>query len=158
MKSLHALHFSVLTKEAAFGFDSDFLANMLKDDLVDFFASSELIKTEDILAEVETLEPLDKFSIVMYQTKITIPKKSDKIFSYILSKLSDSDRDFLNNTIETRVDDACNCYLRFDKNEFVENKKLVLVDHGNCIHLRVKVAAFPAKQENALQVMKEVLN
>lgn len=56
----------------------------------------------------------------------------------------------------TRVDDGGNLYLRIDKRNLVEKNKAVLVDHGNCLHFKITVAAYPKTKENACKVVKEL--
>lgn len=158
MKIVHNLHFSVFANKEEFGFEPEFLADMFKSDLVEFLVTSEIEKEERISAKIDTVEPAPGFPETMYTVNIDLDRKSDKWFSFIISKMQDKDVLFFKDTIDTRIDDECNLYLRFDKKEFVENKKLLLVDHGNCIHLRAKVAAYPAKKDSAITVITEALS
>jgi RNA binding exosome subunit len=38
----------------------------------------------------------------------------------------------------------------------VDDKKYVVVNHGDCYHITLSVAAYPKKEENAKQIIKEV--
>lgn len=58
--------------------------------------------------------------------------------------------------LERRVDDACNLYLRLDKQQAVLGH-VVLAADGDVIHARAKVAAYPARREVALARLREAL-
>jgi len=47
-------------------------------------------------------------------------------------------------------------FIRFDKEEWMNNKKLELTDSGKCFHLKINVAAFPKKREVGLKIVKEL--
>ncbi|MBN1275579.1 hypothetical protein JXA12_04795 [Candidatus Woesearchaeota archaeon] len=55
---------------------------------------------------------------------------------------------------ENRLDQDCQFYLRFQKKHL---PKLVLIDGGDCVHVRMSIAAFPKKRERALMLMREIL-
>jgi len=54
---------------------------------------------------------------------------------------------------DDRLDDNCDFYLRFRKQDL---PKLVLTDKGDCVHVRLSIAAFPKKRENASEAVKEI--
>lgn len=54
---------------------------------------------------------------------------------------------------DDRLDDECDFYLRFRKQDL---PKLVLTDRGDCVHVRLSIAAFPKKREKALEAVKEI--
>jgi len=57
---------------------------------------------------------------------------------------------------ESRLDDECNFFLRFSKKKLMEENDLWLTDQGNCFHIKINVAAFPKKKENALEIIRNV--
>ena len=64
----------------------------------------------------------------------------------------------LDNDLDKKMDDKGNWFLRFDKNDAVDEKWTIL-DSGDSIHLKIKIAAFPAKKEIALSKIHEsILN
>lgn len=95
-----------------------------------------------------------------------------EIFEVILTK-NNLINDFLNNVVgnldenqknqilqqsESRLDKNLDFYLRFDKDSWVNDEKLVLTDSGRCFHLRISIAAFPKKKEVALNVIKDLFS
>lgn len=57
----------------------------------------------------------------------------------------------MNDDLELKIDEKGNWFLRFDKDDALDEKWTIL-DKGDAIHLKVKIAAFPAK--NRLQLTR----
>jgi len=58
--------------------------------------------------------------------------------------------------LNKKIDNKGNLFLRFDKQEaYLGN--LVVVEHGDSIHLKIKIAAYPAKKDKAIKIVKEML-
>ena len=55
------------------------------------------------------------------------------------------------------LDMATHCFLRLDKDAFY-NDKLSLKDAGECIHIRLNIAAFPATKENATAILASLFS
>ncbi|NIA02943.1 MAG: hypothetical protein GWP12_00170, partial [Nitrospirae bacterium] len=55
-----------------------------------------------------------------------------------------------------RVDEECNLYLRFDKQEACKGN-LKMAQISDAILLRIKLKAYPAKQEKAIYMAQELL-
>ncbi|MFH1125691.1 MAG: RNA-binding domain-containing protein [Candidatus Altiarchaeota archaeon] len=73
----------------------------------------------------------------------------------ILSSLSDSDKEELKNTLQSRMDDDCSLYIRLGKKELQEGK--FVLHTRDSVHVRIKLACFPKKKENALKIASELL-
>jgi hypothetical protein len=59
-------------------------------------------------------------------------------------------------TLEARVDDSCNLFLRFDKQRAFAGE-LVMGKGEDVIAVRVKVRAYPARREAAVEILRSVL-
>ncbi|GAB4316968.1 MAG: RNA-binding protein [Methanobacteriaceae archaeon] len=83
-------------------------------------------------------------------------KKNIKDF---IKKFQTLDFDVKNQIIKElnkKIDKKGNLFLRFDKQEaYLGN--LVVVEHGDSIHLKIKIAAYPAKKDKAIKITKEML-
>lgn len=55
----------------------------------------------------------------------------------------------------SRLDEELYYYIRLDK-ESILNDKYVLTDGGDCIHIRLHIAAYPKKTDSALKVVEEM--
>jgi hypothetical protein len=56
-----------------------------------------------------------------------------------------------------RVGEDCRLYLRFDK-QLAYRGELVLTEGGDAIHVRLKIAAYPAKREVAVRLLEEFIS
>ncbi|MCA9478266.1 MAG: exosome protein, partial [Nanoarchaeota archaeon] len=59
---------------------------------------------------------------------------------------------------EDRVDEKGRLFIRIDKKDFIENDTVSLVDHGDCIHFSIMLAAFPKNRQKAIEVAKELFS
>ncbi|MEM4259881.1 MAG: RNA-binding domain-containing protein [Candidatus Woesearchaeota archaeon] len=54
-----------------------------------------------------------------------------------------------------RLDDNLNFFIRFDKDKLLNNEYFI-IDHGNCFHIRINIAAFPRSREAAIKVIGNI--
>ncbi len=74
----------------------------------------------------------------------------------VFRKLQAEDLEEIDRTIESRIDDACNLFLRLSKQDaFREIIRLAADD--DAISIRIKIRAYPAKRENAIARAREYL-
>ena len=85
---------------------------------------------------------------------IVSKKRYTKTFFNTL--LENTDLDKLNKDLERKIDDKGNWFLRFDKKDALDEKWTIL-DSGDAIHFKVKIAAFPAKKEIAVSKVREAI-
>lgn len=57
---------------------------------------------------------------------------------------------------ENRVDEKGSLYIRVDKRQLADTKTAELVDHGDCFHFKIMLAAHPKTRERSLEVVKEL--
>lgn len=60
------------------------------------------------------------------------------------------------NQRNTRLDEEGNFYIRLDKKSLL-NDKLEIVDHGDCFHFRIKIAAYPKNEDTLKKSTEEFL-
>ena len=96
--------------------------------------------------------------------------KKIKIFEVILSKqslvnellknlesnLTEAQKGIILKQSESRLDSNLDFFIRFDKDSWINEKKLLLTNSGSCFHLRIAIAAFPKKREAALKIIKDL--
>lgn len=90
--------------------------------------------------------------ITILEVKLEKERHTSAFLDALVARLSGAQKQQLCDQ-ENRVDEECNAYLRFRKSDL---PLLVLTDGGDCIHLRISLAAFPKKRENALRLFKEI--
>ncbi len=75
----------------------------------------------------------------------------------LFGSLSAEQKKMLHDQIQSRVDDECQFFLRFEKDAFLRDKKLVLTDGGRCFHITLTVASFPRKKAVACATVEKYL-
>jgi len=58
--------------------------------------------------------------------------------------------------LENRVDDNCNLYIRFNKQEAYLGK-LMTTTKSDSILIRIKIKAYPARPKNAIRIARSLL-
>ena len=106
-------------------------------------------------AEIEAEEAegmLDDKIIIL--SGIVSKKRFTKTFFNAL--LESVDLNKLNDDLERKIDEKGNWFLRFDKNDALD-EKLTVLDSGDSIHLKIKIAAYPAKKQIAVDKVREAI-
>src|SRR3989344_7617677 len=147
MKYAHSIKLTV------FSYENENISNIL-DAFLKFFPFSleenkvELKKTE---AKGATESNIAIFEAVLTKTKLI-----NRFLDFILGSLDKEQKELILKQIESRLDDNLDFFIRFDKEEWMNNNKLELTDSGKCFHLKINVAAFPRKREVGLKIVNEL--
>ena len=104
--------------------------------------------------QCEATEGYYKNSVLILYLKID-KKREIKDFVEKLSTLNDPARKRILNRLEDKMDDYGNLYLRFDKQRAYLGD-LKVVEHGDSIHLKIKIAAYPAKKKVAIEIARKL--
>lgn len=82
-----------------------------------------------------------------------IEKNRDiKDFIQALKKIPSSS---ILNHLNNKIDDKGNLFLRFDKQKAYQGD-LQIVEHGDSIHVKINMAAYPARKETAIKLAREL--
>jgi RNA binding exosome subunit len=95
--------------------------------------------------------------IFTYTASIKQRQLVRELWVRITTKLSNGELNMLRSAVPERVDEKCNLHLRFDKQLAYEGE-LAFTDGGDAIHVRLKVAAYPAKHELATKLVQELIS
>ncbi|HSQ01850.1 MAG TPA: RNA-binding protein [Methanobacterium sp.] len=104
--------------------------------------------------QCEATEGYYKNPVLILSNKID-KKKEIKDFVKKLSAMNDPARKRVLNRLEDKMDDNGNLFLRFDKQRAYMGD-LKVVEHGDSIHLKIKIAAYPAKKKVALEIARKL--
>lgn len=90
--------------------------------------------------------------------RITLTKEShiNEWVRWFVGKLSVAQRKLLWDQAETRLDEQNHFFLRIDKQAWFEDR-IIITDLGNCYHIDMAIASFPARRENAMRVVESIL-
>jgi RNA binding exosome subunit len=94
--------------------------------------------------------------ITIFEIRLTKEKHTNKFLTHLKEQISDDQRKRLLNQAESRLDEDLDFFIRLDKQKLIKNTFLI-TDSGNCFHIRISVAAYPANREAGLKVVKEWL-
>ena len=92
--------------------------------------------------------------------EVTLAKANliNRFLKSLLGTMDENQKGAVLQQAESRLDSNLDFFMRFDKDSWIDEKKLVLTDSGKCFHLKIGIAAFPKKREVALKVIKDLFS
>lgn len=102
---------------------------------------------------VEEAEGLTEDKIIILSGVVSKKRYTKAFFNLLLESV---DLDKLNDDLERKIDEKGNWFLRLDKEDAID-EKLTVKDSGDSIHLKIKIAAFPAKKEISVGKVREAI-
>ncbi len=97
-------------------------------------------------------KPIYVFSVYLKRRSL-----AGKTLKYIINKISDADKVFILNTLESRLSENLHFHFRLDKESWIKGITKI-TDKGNCFHFKVSILAFPKKRELALNELKDMFS
>ena len=131
-----------------------FRAFVYKNESVDEISQAILNLLPEAEIEAEEAEGLLEDKILILTGVVSKKTYTKDFFNKLLQS---TDLEKLNNDLEQKMDEKGNWFLRFDKNDALD-EKLTVLDKGDSIHLKVKIAAFPAKKQIAVDKVREAID
>ncbi|MAG91100.1 hypothetical protein CMO83_00320 [Candidatus Woesearchaeota archaeon] len=149
MKYAHLLKLTVFSHE-----------NEDSESILDAFLSFFPFNLEDnkISMKKTNASGFSETKIEIFEIILTKNNLINQFLDNLLDKLDENQKETILRQVESRLDNNLDLFLRFDKDSWIKDKKLLLTDSGKCFHLKMSVAAFPKKREVALNVIKELLS
>ena len=95
--------------------------------------------------------------ITIVEAVLTKKRHVKAFFDNLLEKISAPDKQMLLRQLDSRVDDDANFFVRLEKETLAKRNELLVTDGGNCYHVKIKIAAYPSSKENAIKLMKELI-
>ncbi|MEK6869752.1 MAG: RNA-binding domain-containing protein, partial [Nanoarchaeota archaeon] len=114
------------------------------------------LKDEKIELKKSNAEGFEDKNIAIFEVTLEKEKHTTQFIENLVKNLDEEQKNLILKQMESRLDNELNFFLRFDKDEYLKNSKLVLIDSGNCFHIMISVAAFPRKREIALGIVKSI--
>ena len=105
--------------------------------------------------ETNTTEGYFKNPVLILHDKIT-KNREIKEFVNVLKQIDTASKKQLFKELENKMDERGNLFLRFDKQKAYLGD-LKIIEHGDALHVKINVAAYPAKKENAIKVARDIL-
>ena len=114
------------------------------------------IKDEKIELKKTEAAGFHEKKITIFEIVLTKEKHTNLFLDNLAKNFGEEQKKLMISQAESRLDENLNFFLRFDKNEYLKNNKLILTDSGNCFHIEMSIASFPKKREVALDVIKKI--
>ncbi|MDF1557605.1 MAG: RNA-binding domain-containing protein [ANME-2 cluster archaeon] len=93
--------------------------------------------------------------IIVMEAEVEKKKDCRYIIDYIRHTLGAAGIERLISELPRRVDEDCNLFLRFDKQEAYQGR-LVITGTSDAVHIRMKIKVYPARREDALEAAREM--
>lgn len=130
-----------------------FRAFVYENESMDEITQSILNILPEAEIEAEEAEGLLEDKIIILSGVVSKKRYTKTFFKTLLDSV---DLEKLNDDLELKIDEKGNWFLRFDKDDALDEKWTIL-DKGDAIHLKVKIAAFPAKKQIAVDNVREAI-
>ena len=130
-----------------------FRAFVYENESIDEITQSILNILPEADIEAEEAEGLLEDKIIILSGVVSKKRYTKTFFKTLLDSV---DLEKLNDDLELKIDEKGNWFLRFDKDDAL-NEKWTILDNGDAIHLKVKIAAFPAKKQIAVDKVREAI-
>ncbi|MCK4928212.1 MAG: hypothetical protein KAR76_00605 [Methanosarcinales archaeon] len=94
-------------------------------------------------------------SIIIMETEVKKKKDCQYIIDHIRQNLGTAGKERLINELPLRVDDDCNLFIRFDKQEASQGR-LAITNSSDAVHIRMKIEIYPARREAAIDAARKM--
>jgi len=105
--------------------------------------------------EVEEAEGLLEEKMLILTGTISKKRETKEFLNTLLEEIGQDQVKKLYNDLDRKMDEKGNLFLRLSKEKALDEEWEIL-DGGDSIHLKIKIAAYPAKKEVALKKISEV--
>ena len=86
---------------------------------------------------------------------ISKKRETKEFLNTLIASIGEDQLIKLYNDLDRKMDEKGNLFLRLSKEKALDEEWEIL-DGGDSIHLKIKIAAYPAKKEVALKKIKEI--
>ena len=114
------------------------------------------IKENKIAFRKTNADGFNERNIEIFEATLTKANLISQFLNNILKNPDQNQKSSILQQAESRLDKNLDFFLRFDKDSWVNEKKLILTDSGKCFHLKISIAAFPKKRDIALNVINNL--
>ena len=112
---------------------------------------------EKLAVKEQKAAGFQKKQILIFSIILSKEKHTNTFLEALLNRLTKEQKEQLSIQKESRLDEELNFFIRLDKLQMLEGKTEI-TDSGNCFHIKIHIAAFPAKRQQALEVIDKLLN
>lgn len=114
------------------------------------------LEKEKLKLKQTTAKGAENNKIEIIEIKLEKERHVNSFLDDLFSKFNDEQKELLTKQLDSRVDDECHFFIRLDKKRLL-NKEYWVTDSGDCFHIKISIAAYPAKKENAIEAVKGLI-
>jgi RNA binding exosome subunit len=113
-------------------------------------------KKELFVIKSQKAELFENRTMRILTLEIKRPTHVNKFLELLFSWLGEPDRGLLLEQLSSRLDEDLNFFLRLDKEKFLKGE-YAITETGNCLHIKIAIAAYPHKREIARTIVKRLI-
>lgn len=149
MKTIHQIIIKVFSHEKYSDNETIILNKFLQ-----FFPFD--IKDEKIELKKTNALGFNENNIIIFEVILKKERHTQQFLNNLLLNMDNEQKKLIFEQLDSRLGENLDFFLRFNKDEYIKNDKLMLTDSGNCIHVKLSIAAYPKKREIGLGIVKEI--
>lgn len=111
---------------------------------------------ENITVQDEKVHGLNEQAIHIYTVTLTKTAHTNAFLEKLRELLAPEQKHTLVEQRESRLDNELNFFIRLDKDRWLVQREAVLTDSGRCFHIKLHLAAFPARRPDALLLVEKI--
>ncbi len=150
MKNMRWIHRAVLTAHAKPEEDVEAVRQGIIA-LVPFNLEEAKIKLE-----VQNAEGFEERKIKIFTIILAKESHTNDFLQFLIDNLSEEQKKLLIAQTESRLDKEFDFFIRIEKDNWAQERKIILTDSGNCFHIKMSLAVFPKKRENAIALINKL--
>jgi RNA binding exosome subunit len=115
------------------------------------------LEQEKLELKQQSAQGFQERKIIILELRLTKERHTTKFLTHLKEQLSQDQRTLLLKQAPSRLDNELNFFIRLDKTQLIQDSKYWITDQGDCFHIRISIAAYPANKESALKIVEDWL-
>ncbi|MBN1544755.1 hypothetical protein JW898_04825 [Candidatus Woesearchaeota archaeon] len=95
--------------------------------------------------------------ITIFEVFLKKERQTARFLRHLKESISESHLNLIRSQAESRLDSELNFFIRLDKAKLLGENRFYLTDSGDCFHIKISLAAYPANRDAGLKVVEEWL-
>jgi RNA binding exosome subunit len=116
------------------------------------------LEAEKLKVERTNASGFSERKIVILRLVLSKQRQINPFLKHLNALLNAEQKELLLRQAESRLDDNMYFFLRLDKTRLAEEGSCWLTDQGSCYHIKLSLAPFPRKRENALGLVRQLFS
>ncbi len=114
------------------------------------------LEPEKLAVKRTVADGFNETRIIILEIEIEKEKHTNAFLKRLVEILGNQQKELVLRQAESRLDEEFYFFLRFDKDKLLNENRYWLTDSGSCFHVKMNVACFPRKREEALKTIQKI--